>query len=332
MLVDIVNEQNKIGHDVTVMVLNRHVDPEIRERLYSAVKWYEMGRKRRGNNPLPVLQMLASIRFQIKPDVIHAHDHTLGKLIKRFLSIPVVLTIHGPGLETEPMEHFNKLFSISKSVKQDVLKRGGPDSQVLYNGIDTSQIRFREHFKTGKYFRIVHVKRLNHERKGQDLLIEAADTLVHKKGKSHYRFDLIGDGESREFLEKMIANKKLEKHVILRGKMNRDQIYGVLSTYDLFVHPSRYEGFGLTVTEAIAAKVPVVASNIEGPAEILQNGKYGLLFDNNEVDGLVNQIQIAEEMYVTGDIEAFVENAYQHCREYFDIQTTAKKYAESYLV
>lgn len=55
-------------------------------------------------------------------------------------------------------------------------------------------------------------------------------------------------------------------------KKNQEWIYHNLCNFDLFIQPSRFEGFGLTVAEAIAAKVTVLVSNIQGPMEIIDDG------------------------------------------------------------
>ena len=331
MLVDIANAQSHLGHKVSIIVINEYVDKEISERIEDGVDFFEINRKRSGKNPLPILKLIKLLKVTVRPDVVHAHDHSIGKLLKFFTEAQVVLTIHGPGLETEPMHHFHKLFAISRSVKVDVESRSKLKSEVLYNGIDTPAVQKRRTVRPEKAFRVVMVKRLNHERKGQDLLIEAARHIVHEKGKTHYRFELIGEGDSRSFLEKLISDYDLTEHVFLVGNLNRDEVYETLSEHDLFVHPSRFEGFGLTVTEAMAAKVPVVASNIEGPAEILENGKYGLMFENEDVEGLVNQILKAEGMYESGEMEVLIEKAYAHCIANFDIKKTAENYIQFYL-
>ena len=180
-------------------------------------------------------------------------------------------------------------------------------------------------------FKIVQVKRLNHERKGQDLLIKAAHHLVSKHGFKNLKFYFIGEGESKTFLEKMIAEFNLSEYVFLEGNKSREWIYKNLCSYDLFVHPSRFEGFGLTVVEAMAAQVPVIASNIEGPAEILNFGQYGLLFESGDVDDLVAKIREAIGLYQSDKMNNLVQSAYQHCIHNFDISMTARNYCESYL-
>jgi glycosyltransferase involved in cell wall biosynthesis len=64
----------------------------------------------------------------------------------------------------------------------------------------------------------------------------------------------------------------------------------LLQHHDVFVLPSRREGFGLALVEAMAAGLPVVASNLQGPAEIITHGENGLLFEPGNIDSLVSQL------------------------------------------
>ena len=118
--------------------------------------------------------------------------------------------------------------------------------------------------------RIVMVSKLNHEKKGQDLLIKAA---VGLKGLVHV--DLIGDGSSREYLQQLIQELYVEELISLLGTKSQPYITAHLADYDLFVQPSRWEGFGLTVAEAMAAKVPVLVSAGQGLAEVTCGDKFG---------------------------------------------------------
>jgi glycosyltransferase involved in cell wall biosynthesis len=79
--------------------------------------------------------------------------------------------------------------------------------------------------------------------------------------------------------------------------------------------PSRYEGFGIAIVEAMMAKIPVIASNLDGPREILEGG-YGYLFDVGNDKKLANLL----EQIISGKIENnLVENAYMHAIDLFSI-------------
>ena len=96
------------------------------------------------------------------------------------------------------------------------------------------------------------------------------------------------------------------------------------------VQPSLYEGFGLTVVEAMAAKIPVLVSNIEGPMEIVKKGKFGYFFENGNVIDCANGIdKILDLSNAIND--KMLDSAYLHAKHNFDIKTTAKIYLKKYV-
>ena len=135
----------------------------------------------------------------------------------------------------------------------------------------------------------------------------------------------MGGGKSQ--LIKMTHELHLDDHVIFEGLKEQTWIYENLCRYDLFIQPSRYEGFGLTVAEAIAAKVPVLVSNIEGPIEIIDGGRLGMTFENKNVDDCANKIL---EFVKQGRNETIVEQAFHYVCEHYDVSVTAQKYLNVY--
>ncbi|MFH0894555.1 MAG: glycosyltransferase [Bacteroidota bacterium] len=330
MLVDIANEQQSMGHDVAILVINDSLEPSIVNRIGKNISLFRLNRKNQSRNPIHFFKLFYVFNFRFKADVIHSHDPQLGLLLKLTSFIPAVLTVHGPDFDTSAMKYYNKRFAVSKSVKKDVESRSDNLCEIIYNGIKIKGIKQREANFNRDTFQLVMVGRLDHQVKGQDLLIEAAHLLVIKKGLTNIKFSLVGEGPSRPFLQELISSLNLGKNVFLLGNKDREWIYENLRTYDLFVQPSRLEGFGLTVVEAMAAKVPVIASNIEGPAEILENGKQGIMFENNNAEDLSTQIEYAIRLYENGEILKMIGSAYNHCMNNFDITRTAHQYCLSY--
>jgi glycosyltransferase involved in cell wall biosynthesis len=110
--------------------------------------------------------------------------------------------------------------------------------------------------------------------KGFDLLLVA---LAQRRGElpSQWSLTILGDGGLREQLADLARELGLSDRVRFGGHLANP--YPVMSDADLFVHPARYEGFGLVVTEALALGVPVLATACDGPSEILDGGRYGWL-------------------------------------------------------
>ena len=331
MLVDIANEQYNSNNELAIIVINNTVESSIKERINKGIKLFEINRSRSSKSILPVIKLVILLRIKFRADVIHVHDPEIGKLIRLLCRTPLVLTVHNTNMDVGPMMKYDKVFAISKSVKLDIESRSKLKCEVIYNGIRTRDIQKRELFDAPDIYKIILVKRLDYKAKGQDLLVNALNYLIKNKGIKNIRLDLAGEGKSRELIQKLIDDLNLGEYVFLLGNKSREWVYENLHKYDLFVHPSRIEGFGLTVVEAMAARVPVIASDIEGPAEILEYGKHGIMFENDNYKDLALQIENAMRLYKTGKIVKLIESAYNHCMINFDITRTAREYCDSYL-
>ncbi len=92
---------------------------------------------------------------------------------------------------------------------------------------------------------------------------------------------LIGDGPDRGAAEYLVRKKRLQKDVFFLGKQNA--VYEKLSSADLFLLPSQLESFGLAALEAMACEVPVIATNVGGLPEVVQQGVDGYLVEPGDV-------------------------------------------------
>lgn len=113
--------------------------------------------------------------------------------------------------------------------------------------------------------------------KGYDIAIECCEQLI-KKGLK-FKWIVVGDGSERDKLQKMINEKGLKDIFILIG--SRSNPYPYMKMCDIYVQPSRWEGFGITVAEAKILKKPIVVSNIPELVEQIEDGKTGVVYKNN---------------------------------------------------
>jgi len=345
MLVNIANAQAEIGAEVNIIIINDLYEKTLLQAVDKRVRIYLLNRKVRSRNPWFVIRLNRILR-QIKPDVIHLHRSQFYELIAGSdLRRKACVTLHAlptgrvrrgnfihrmfplfdfslPG-NVNYIDKIGKVFTISQTVHDILLKEYGIESSVVNNGIDT--VRFKKHLKSmseGK-MRIVQVSRLEHNIKGQDLLIEAASKL---KGKVEVYF--IGIGSSVEYLKQLTAKLKLEDDIYFLGKQPQNYIAEHLCDYDLFVQASRWEGFGLTVAEAMAAHVPVLASTGQGPAEVICGNRYGWLFENGNVDDLAIQIEHIRTHYAEATKKATA--ALDYVIRTYDVSVTARNYMKEY--
>lgn len=180
------------------------------------------------------------------------------------------------------------LAAVSESVASDLRARARPASRgsvvVVPNPIDAGEVRrgISETRADNGSVRMVAIGSLRRH-KGFDVLI-AALARARAELPSDWELSILGEGPARAQLESQIRELGLGGQVRLLGHI--DDPYEHLGRATLFVQPSRFEGFGVAVLEALAAGVPVVATVSGGPEEILDNGRFGLLVGPDDPAGL----------------------------------------------
>jgi glycosyltransferase involved in cell wall biosynthesis len=122
--------------------------------------------------------------------------------------------------------------------------------------------------------------------KGLNYLIETAE---HFKNNEEIVFAVIGDGPERENLERQIREKGLEKKIFLLGKIKDG--YKFMPAFDMFVLPSVKEGFPFAILEAMAAKIPVIATRVGSIPEVIENGKNGFIVEPGNPAALAGKIK-----------------------------------------
>lgn len=328
MLVNIANEQAALGHDIHVIVINDLVEPTLRDRLAGAVHFHAIGRKVGSRNPWPVAK-LNLLLLRLNPDTIHLHTDSIARYLSPHFKPRTCVTQHNVCTDTDSIYlHLTPtIFAISQKVRDDIRQKRGLGSVVVYNGIATSKFKqnaSREHHSGP--FRIVQTGRLAAEHKGQDILLRAI-AILKSDGITGITASFIGDGPSLESLQTLAKELGIRGQVEFLGSRPQEYIYGHLCDYDLFVQPSRYEGFGLTVAEAMAAGVPVLVSDIDGPMEIIAGGLYGSHFRSEDPADCAARIK---EIYRSQPDPAKTAAALDHVRRHFEVSNTAKKYLNLY--
>jgi glycosyltransferase involved in cell wall biosynthesis len=330
MLVDILDYQCK-EHQTHLIIINNEFTPVLLETLAPTVNVHFINRTPGSRNPLPIISLNLLLR-KIQPTIVHMHD-----AIERRILFPVLcgrfqklLTMHDVNKPCRNLDHFDQIFAISKAVQNDLAKRCRIKTTVIHNGIEFSNIsRKNLALHLHQPIRIVQISRLLHEKKGQHLLIEAQPILKKTYG-IMATITFIGDGPSKEYLKKLAHQLNETENCIFAGSWSRKRIYENLFDFDILVQPSLYEGFGLTVVEGIAAGLPVIASDLDGPAEILERNRYGWVFKTGETSSLAETISTVVKNSNTEEFRTKINQSYEHARIAYNIRDTAKTYLEAY--
>lgn len=236
---------------------------------------------------------LLSIIRRGKPDLLHAHTRVtqiLSWAASTLTRIPYMTTCHGLYKLRIGRRLFRCWGRAVTAISQASMERlvvdyrlAPPHRAVLIrNGIETDRFRqppppdavnsFKEALGlTGRPV-LGAIARLSPV-KGLHGVLETIPSLL--KDHPNLQLLLVGDGPQREELIRASYALKVADHVVICHPVEDTRI--PLAAMDIFLAPSFREGFGLAIVEAMAAGVPVVATNNGGPAEIIEEGKSGLL-------------------------------------------------------
>jgi glycosyltransferase involved in cell wall biosynthesis len=201
---------------------------------------------------------------------------------------------HGPIYSFVIREHFSDaeaIIALSEGVAEDLVTNYSVSRNkiaVIPNPVDLAEIRQCiqepvDHNWFVEPIPIVVAMGRFVPQKGFDYLLRAF-ALIHRYGLL-VRLVLLGDGEERQRLESLAAELGIQEHVWFAGKQRNPFKYIARST--VFVLSSLHEGFANVIAEALACGCPIVSTDCpSGPAEILQNGKYGLLVPPRDENAL----------------------------------------------
>ena len=324
-----------------VVVMNDRVNEALKQELLDTnYNVYFLNRKQGHKHPGYFFELLRIIKKH-KINIIHTHNYgsKSWSILCKILNpeIKLVFTVHSmnvfKNLSKLKLFLHKKFIDMNIAISKAVLKncRDNNIDKVIqiYNGINIQNFSGKE--KTSKnpeILNILNVSRINHIIKGQDILIRALEICKNKGLSFECRFvgGIYDYGmDSFEYLKTLVKELNLETEISFLG--NRKDISELLSESDLFVITSRNEGLGLVILEAMAACVPVISSNIDGPAELITNEENGLLFESE------NHIDLAEKIiYLHQNREEMTQLA-QEASEYvkiFDISVMREKYYQVY--
>lgn len=143
---------------------------------------------------------------------------------------------------------------------------------VREKGLDIPTVKF-----SADCFNIVSCGRLSHA-KGMDIAVDACAKLV-ADGFTGFHWYIVGGGPEESALREQIMRLGLEDCVSLLGMQSNP--YPYIRCADLYVQPSRFEAFGLTIREAQVLTVPVLSTRTDGSAELISDGETGLLCESD---------------------------------------------------
>jgi len=264
--------------------------------------------KRKAGLDIEFIFKLNKLLRKYNIDILHAHNNTAlfyGRLASLMARTPVfVYTEHG---RTQPLSRkaviANRIFNktrfhtiiVSEYLRNYLVSKEGFYSKRISfvpNGISEIKVKdnivdLRMQFRIPEGYKLVGcVGRLD-PIKNHALILKAFEIVCNKI--SNVRLVIAGDGPMmNEIIEKIESSESLINSVQLLGE--RKDVENILACCDVFVLPSFSEGMSITLIEAMAAGVPIVATDVGGNAEILDKGSCGILVPSNNENELAEAI------------------------------------------
>ena len=277
---------------------------------------------------LDYIYALANLIDKRQPDVIMVHGYSTHLWTK----LALLKATHKPRLihvehNVERYTNFRAYLlrkldcctetyiCVSQGVANSLIKLNLPKEKirVIYNGIDIEKFALAK--QPHHEFTIGMVARFT-KQKDQMTLIKAVEILVKTK-KIPLKLILMGEGKLKKDCIKYVNQHALTEYIFFETGL----FTALIPRIDLFVLSTHYEGLPLVLCEAMAAKLPVIATKVAGVDEIVIHGKTGVLVEENNSLELAAKIEKAR-----AEKAAYVESAYQSVNEKFLLEKMCKAY------
>jgi len=167
--------------------------------------------------------------------------------------------------------------------------------RLIYNGVDVESFTMSRKGQAGDSLKVGVVARLV-ERKGHRFLLQAMARLSTDETCPTFTLEIVGDGPVRADLENLTRELGLSDSVTFLG--DTKDVPSVLADLDIFVLPSTYEAFPVSLVEAMCSGVAIVATNVDGVPELVEDGVTGVLVPPANVDELAGAMK---ELLVNSD-------------------------------
>lgn len=204
-------------------------------------------------------------------------------------------------------DYIDIFISPSQYLAERYTRAGVPPEkmQVLANGVNIERFASIQRNKYAGSLRFSYIGYLGRH-KGVHTIIEALPQIGAEK---KYQLNIIGDGDERSTLENQIKTLELKDRVRFWGKVSHNQIERVFKETDVLILPSIWpENHPVSITEAMAARIPVIASRIGGMPELVDEGSTGYLFAPGNAHDLAMKMNRC--LYDADNLKALGENAY----------------------
>jgi phosphatidylinositol alpha-mannosyltransferase len=300
-----------LGHQVSVLAPGEEDSPTLPPYVVAAGKTV----------PIPYNGSVARLQFGVVSaarvrrwlrdgafDVVHVHEPappSLSLLTCMISDGPLVATFHAATVRSRFLAMFDTVLqpfleklsgriAVSQAARKMIVEHLGADAVVIPNGVSVSA--YAEAQPLPGYPRdpasggtVGFIGRYDESRKGMSVLLEALDQLVPK----HPGLQLLvaGRGEQSDFMSELPP--ALVDSVVMLGVVSEAEKASLLRSVDVYVAPNTGgESFGIVLLEAMSARTPIVASDLDAFRRVLADGRAGVLFRNRDAADLATALDL----------------------------------------
>jgi len=277
-----------------------------------------------------LVKLLRTRRFNL----VHTHlsrATTNGLVAARLTRTPIVSTVHGMNRKYTYM-YTDHIMTVSEAAKRHLMAQGVDEGRItpVYNCIQTAPFDARPDKAVAKAafgfapktYVLGTISRA-HRQKGIDVAIAAVADLRGEGVDAKYLF--IGDGPHLGEFKALAAELGIADHAVFPGFS--PAVVEALSAMDVFLFPTHREAFGISLLEAMAAEVPIVASSVDGVPEVLDEGSGVLLGVRTPYTFAHAAYRLMED---AGYRDEIVANARTRVETVFSVQNTARSVERVY--
>lgn len=312
-----------------------------KENINKNLRVIKLGKKSNPDDNISrIVFLINSFFYILKKDynLIHGHAFLSGFtlfFLKIFKKVPVIYHVHGTSIGTDfksAISLFIEKILLTKitynaevTVSRDFSEISNVNKNIFYipNGIDTKPF---DRIKVKKYREktILFVGRL-HAQKNLYSLIYSFSSVVKKN--SDLRLLIVGDGPEKPGIVRLIKSLKLEKKIIIKGTLYGKDLIKVYKSSHIFILPSIYEGFPLSLLEAWSAKLPVIVSETGDCKYLVINKVNGFLIKNPNKERIIFNIKNALK---SKNLQVLGENGYKLTKANYTWEKSANRILEIY--
>jgi colanic acid/amylovoran biosynthesis glycosyltransferase len=299
---------------------------------------------RYGRRALSLSLLIETAPFYRGYDIVHCqfgHNGNFGAALKWLgLQRKLVVTFHGcdirAGLECggaiyrELWQQVDCLIAISQYNRECLLRMGADAEKIVDHpvGIDRRRFRFRAPvLPSRRVIRLLTVARLVEE-KGLFVALDAVARLRQQRPNLMLDYRIIGEGPLRADIERHIDRLELRRQVRLSGALAQNEVAEAMSRADVFLLPSIAEALPVSLMEAQAIGMPVVATRVGSVDQIVQDGISGFLAAPGDCDDLCNCLNRLLER--SQDWPAMARAGCRHIEANFDIERLNDRLVDLY--